>query len=200
MINFPILRNDDILQASRFTKDMQRTLKSTGKTLFELFLDADRMFAESGCSCTLAVLSEGVDVYRDWVKHIKDNGNRYKIELHGREHFNHNFMSRERLKKELSEAKKKIEDTFEIKITTWYLPFGRKGENVHGEEVCKELGIIYDKQIGKVDAKFWFKKPEDYPHVNFHFWRRDQVDVVKQIIKLWHLKKDISLGIKAEKI
>lgn len=190
MLNFPQIRNDDILQVSCIKKDMRRAFQSTGKTLFELFLEADKMFAKNNYPCILAILSEGIDIFPDWVEHIKKNINRYKIELHGRVHYNYNFMDKKRLKEELSEAKKKIEDTFQTKITTWYLPFGRKGENIYGEEVCNELGIIYDKQIGKIDAKFWFKNPEKYSHINFHFWHQPQVDQVKKIISLWQAQQE----------
>ena len=99
-------------------------------------------------------------------------------------------MTKERLREELSIAKDRIEQTFETKVSTWYLPFGRRGENVYGEEVCRELGIIYDKQTQKINAGIWlhrYKKKgiSEFPHANFHYWYQPQVDVVNEILTLW---------------
>lgn len=183
---FPEIRNDDILQVTGVTHAQARDMD--GRSLFECFLEADKIFEEYQYSCTLAVLSEGIVLYRGWVKHIKRNIKRYKIELHGREHCNYSSFSKEKLLINLGYAKERIENTFNIHITTWYPPKGRKGENPYMDDVCRELGMVAYHQHGKVDAKFWLKEYKKnnrwlFPHMNFHYWNRGQVQTVNEVIK-----------------
>lgn len=181
----PEIRNDDVLQMIDSTTYNQRK-DLDGRTLFEAFLEADAVFEKYNYPCTLAVLSEGIQREPHWVKHIRANMHRYKIELHGRRHFNYKALKRAELFVQLGKAKIQIEQIFGVEITTWYPPFGRKGENLWGIEVCKELGMEQYRQVGKVDAKFWLKDPEKYPHVNFHYWNRPQVRTVEKILKQIH--------------
>ena len=106
--------------------------------------------------------------------------------MHGSKHYNYSSFDREQLKDDLGKAIDEIEAIFEERITTWYPPYGRKGENPYGIEVCKELGIKQYIQKGKVDAKLWIKSPKDYPHVNFHFWYPPQIKHVEKILSLLH--------------
>lgn len=176
------IRNDDVLQTMKTTTAHQRA-DLRHRSLMETFIEADRPFATYNYPCTLAVLAEGLISEGEWVYFIKKNIDRYKIELHGFEHKNYSSMSEGLLWKELSVAKARIEDVFNVRITTWYPPFGRKGENPHGPAVCERLGMEQYKQVGKVDAKLWLKNPDKYPHVNFHYWNDAQVKTVSQIIK-----------------
>ena len=106
------IRDDDILQLGGITHHQQDDM--AGKSLWELFLEADDMFNKTNYPCILAVCADGIPVYKDWVRHIKNNRHRYKIELHCLTHENHNSFSRERLKKELCLARDMIEDAFEV--------------------------------------------------------------------------------------
>ena len=186
MNDFPEIRYDDILQVTGITHAQTRDMD--GRSLFECFLEADKVFKEYKYPCTLAVLSEGIYQYPDWVEYIKKNSDRFKIESHGREHFNYSLLSGENLLIVLGAAKKEIEDAFETHVTIWYQPKGRKGENPYMDEVCRELGMVAYHQHGKVDAKFWLKEYKKnkrwlFPHMNFHFWNRPQVATVNEIIK-----------------
>lgn len=181
------IRNDDVLQLEPSSKHQAAILH--GRSLFGEFLKADEIFEKYNYPCILAVLSEGIDYNQEWVEHIKKNLHRYKIELHGLTHRNYNMLSEEELYVELFEAKEKIEKTFGVKISKWYLPYGRKGETPFGKKVCKRLGIEYDVQIGKIDAKIWltgYEKTGFWPfqQVNFHYWYQPQVKRVEQIICL----------------
>lgn len=183
-MKFLEIRNDDILQIGWSSKDQQERIK--GKNMFEIFLETDRLFERYNYPCTLAVLSDGIKYYPKWVEHIRKHKDRYKIELHGSHHYNYSKFNREKLKTDLKEAINKIEFTFNTKITTWYPPFGRKGENEYGIEVCKELGIEQFIQKGKVDAALWLLYPDKYFHVNFHYWYKTQVEVVEKILHQLH--------------
>jgi len=184
------IRNDDVLQVSRFTKAQQKCMN--GVSPFELFLLADEPFKKYNFPCVLSVLSEGIDEYPEWVDYIQKNKHRYIIELHGSKHFNYSEFSKRELAKDLSRAMNKIENTFNTKISTWYLPFGRHSKNPYGEEVCKELGIKYDVPPGKIDAKPWLKKyhkggKPPFFHINFHYWCYPQTKYVEQIIEICDL-------------
>ena len=187
----PEIRNDDVLQIAAATKHQLKCLE--GRSFFDHFVGADEMFAEYNYPCILAVLAEGITFYPQWVEYIKKNKHRFKIELHGFNHINYRNLSKEELKSILGDSKKRIEDAFETEITTWYLPFGRKGENPYGEEVCQELGITYDKQTRKIDARLWLKHYQEtkeslFPHMNFHYWYKPQVDYVNKILCLLNEK------------
>ena len=172
----PVIRNDDVCQVITSTTAHQR--QDLGdRTLFEAFLDGDAPFAKYNYTCILAVLSEGLN-NDEWVEHIQNNKERYNIQLHGLDHRNYAKISEYEAYERLAIAKNDIEGTFP--------PFGRKGTPSWGHKVCAKLGIEMYTQIGKVDAKFWLKNPEDYPHVNFHYWNEQQVEHVTQILQKIH--------------
>ena len=149
--------------------------------MFEWFLEADKVFEKYNHPCILAILSEGL-IDRTWVEHIKKNQHRYIIELHGSSHYKYGRMSKEELFNDLRKAKWETEAEFGVKITTWYVPFGRKGRNPYAEEVCKALDLKLGIPNGKVDVRLWHKN-KTIPHVNFHFWRRDQIQDVESVLK-----------------
>lgn len=176
------IRCDDVLQTLASITHHQRD-DLRGRSLFETFQNADRVLEEFNYPCTLAVLAEGIDSEPEWVDLIKRNKHRYKIELHGFIHKNYMKVPLEVFVDETRRAIDKIERTFDVKISTWYPPFGRKGQR--NPEDSKLLGIEQFYQIHKVDAKFWFKN-RGMPHVNFHYWHDGQVANVRQI--LCHLR------------
>jgi peptidoglycan/xylan/chitin deacetylase (PgdA/CDA1 family) len=178
--DYPEIRNDDVLQTLKTTTSAQRR-DLEGRTLFEAFLEADKVFEEYDYPCTLAVLAEGIDEEPEWVEHILKNKDRYVIELHGDVHKNYRNIPLNEFWPQMSMAKNKIEKTFDVTLTTWYPPFGRKGERERTRDVTL-LGLEQYYQHGKVDAKFWLKDPDSYPHVNFHYWNRPQVEHVREIL------------------
>ena len=173
------IRNDDVLQASLFTPHQLRDIN--GRDLFGLFLEADSYF-ENFLTQTLAIVSEGIEAFPEWVEHIKKNKQRYDIQLHGERHYNYKHLPEDQAIESLKRAKAEIERVFEVEVNTWYPPFGRKGTPKNIEKICEKVGLDPYIQVGKVDAKLWFKNPEKYQHVNFHFWNDKQVQTVKEII------------------
>jgi len=173
------IRNDDVLQTTLFTQAQKRALEE--KSMFEWFLEADKVFEKYNHPCILAILAEGL-TDRQWVEHIKKNQHRYIIELHGYSHEKYGRFGRQELYDNLKHAKDLIEMEFGVKVTTWYVPFGRKGRNPYAEEVCQELGLKLGIPNGKVDVKLWFKN-KSMPHGNFHFWKRSQIQDVENVLK-----------------
>lgn len=177
---WPVIRNDDVLQIAGMTKHQLADMR--GRTLFECFLEADKVFEKYNHECLLAINAEGIDVEHEWVEHLKKNKHRYVFELHGFRHVNYRNMPREHVKDELRTAIERINETFDVEVTTWYPPWGRKGEHLEGKAICEELGIKMYEQYGKVDARLWLKAPDKYSHVNFHYWNDKQVKTVEQIL------------------
>ena len=181
------VRCDDVLQSKRFTSDQKNSLDQ--KTMFEWFLEADKVFAQYNYPMILAILEEGIDHEPEWVEHIKKNQHRYIIELHGREHIHYGELGYQELLDDLFWAKKRIEAEFKVKIHNWYVPFGRKGRNQYAEDVCKLLGMKVWIPDGKVDSRLWFAN-KSMPHVNFHFWKQSQIDDTNKILyELCQLKE-----------
>ena len=193
--NCPVqIRDDDVLQYSLWSKRGRKYLSSwrkNGKTPFELFLKADKAFEKYQFPCILAVCSEGIDHFPEWVEHIKKNKHRYIIELHGSKHFYYCDLTEEEGERELRLARDKIEKTFDVKVSTWYIPFGRKKAPEWGQRVCDRMGIKYDipktKRDGELWLRNWYLKGETfYPfnHINFHFWHPIQRENVQEIVKI----------------
>ena len=160
------------------------------------FRKQNGLFKKYNYPCTLAILEEGIDKNPKWVEYIKKNQHRYKIELHGRNHINYGKMSQEELLDDLFWAKKRVECEFGIKISTWYVPFGRKGRNQYAKQVCGNLGLQVGIPETKVDSGRWLygyqktgKSPFD--HINFHYWHSSQVCEIKKILEILCNKKEI---------
>lgn len=180
-IPYPEIRNDDILQTTDTLTAAQKS-DLRGRSMFEAFLEADSVFDRYSYPCTLAVIAEGVRDYPQWVRFIRNHSDRYHIQLHGFTHRNYALVGRKKFVFEIGMAKKILEETFEVPITVWYAPWGRKGVPTFAKEVCEHLGLCLYEQTGKVDAKLWFRNPQKYTHVNFHFWNDAQVEHVKRIL------------------
>ncbi len=176
MLNF---RNDDVLQNTDFTSYQKKAFKM--KSPFHWFLEADKPFAEYNYPCVLAILAEGIGIYKEWVKYIKDNIGRFKIELHGMRHERYKEMTEESGYNELLFAKNLIEQEFKQKITTWYVPFGRSNIPEWGDRVCEKLGIKMDRPTMKQLPYFWDKEPKR-EQINFHFWSAKQNLQIKNIL------------------
>jgi len=183
----PEIRCDDVLQTALITNAQRKDIG--GNDPFELFLEIDKEFEKYNYPMTLAICAEGIIQDQMWVQHIYKNKHRYKIEVHCLWHRNHANYQIYDFELEMTTAIKMIEGVFDVKVTTWYPPFGRKGEREDPKD-CDKLGIKQYKQIGKVDAKFWLKNPSKYPHVNFHFWSSPQVEHVNRILEICHLQQE----------
>ena len=162
-------RNDDILQVEVFSKKQRRRLHAS--TAFESFLKCDEMFAQYQYPCTLVVLSEGIEYYPEWVEHIRRNQWRYKIELHGSKHYYYENWTAEDAQNDLDEARNKLEDTFKCKITTWYVPYGKRHFPSWGQEVCDNLELDFD-QTNNPFAPY-----------RFHYWHVGQVEKVRRLLE-----------------
>ena len=162
-------RNDDVLQVG--CSSLHHVCRLRCKTAWEWFLEADKVFEEYNYPCTLVILSEGIDYYPEWVEYIKKHQYRYNIELHGSSHRYYENMTAEEGYKDLLKAKEKIEKEFNVKITTWYIPYGKRHFPKWGEEVCKKLGINFDV-VGR-----------ELKQHKFHYWHKEQVEKVHSVFK-----------------
>ena len=163
------LRDDDILEIGFGSAHHAYRLRV--KNAWEWFKEADKVFEEYNYPCTLAVLSEGIDYWKEWVEHIKRNLHRYKIELHGSKHHYYDNMSMEEGLGDLKKARDLLEKEFKTPITTWYVPYGKRHYPKWGEEVCDKLGLNFDAT----------KNPNRI--FNFHYWHKEQVEEINEMVK-----------------
>jgi len=161
------IRFDDVLIVSHLTGSMKNSLRYN--TFWGHFLEADKILQKYQQQCTLAVMSEGIDVYPDWVDYIRKNKDRYKIAVHAREHINFRFLYEEDGYRHLLEAKNKIEETFGP-IERWYVPFGRPNFPPWGIKVCDQLGLKFHTRGGLSR------------HLYFHYWNSRDRDKLEKVL------------------
>ena len=181
------IRADDVLQYGLWTDQSRKHIRD--KTPFELFLEADKIFEKYQFPCTLAIITDGIEKFPEWVEHIKKNIHRYNIELHGSKHYVWMDIPEEQGRQELAEAKKLLEDTFGQEVTTWYVPFSRKKAPIWADKVCKELGLKFPVFRTKVDCYIWNTKYKrlgysPFPHANFHYWHPLQREQVAEMVEI----------------
>lgn len=163
-------RDDDVLVKSNLTGAMKESLEKD--TFYGHFKKTDEMFIKYGEKRILAIVSEGITEYPEWVEYIKEHIDRYIIELHGLTHINYKFINKELGYKMLKEAKEEIEDTFKVKISRWYTPFSLSGFPDWGQEVCDKLEIKYNT----------YGVPENC--IYFHYWYWKDYLKVGNLLKL----------------
>jgi peptidoglycan/xylan/chitin deacetylase (PgdA/CDA1 family) len=157
-------RNDDVLLTYPMTGSMKNCLRHN--TYFGHFKETDKLFKNT--KCTLAILADGIDKNPEWVEYIKENQDRYNIEMHGWHHVRYSSLSKEEGCYLLLKAKKKIEETFNIEVTRWYVPFGKVYYPKWGKEVCDLIGIGFDYYgLG-------------YRQKVFHYWNSRDRNRLKQ--------------------
>jgi len=150
---------------------MKNSLRS-GNSFFDWFRITDEIYEKNNIHCILSILAEGIEKYPKWVKYINERKHRYKIEMHGWDHSYVHSMSCLEGYTVLYEAKKKIENAFNINVTHWYVPNGRLYFPEWGPKVCEKLGIQFNS---KGDVK-------DYYQLYLHYWNtRDQKRLQKYI-------------------
>ncbi len=184
------IRIDDVLQVNPASKWQRLAWKE--KSPFEWFKETDEIIKKYKLHCILAVLSEGIDEYPKWVSYIKRRKKRYQIELHGSSHKNYLKLTEEELEQDLIEARDKIEKTFKTKITTWYVPWGRKQQNLYGKKICRKLRLKYGVPKGRQDilTYLWVKKYRPNHRFtsnefNIHFWSAKEISKLEEFIKTW---------------
>lgn len=167
----PILfRNDDILLVNPITGAMKNAIRR--KTYEEWFYEIDEIFERYNCPSTLAVLSEGIERYPQWIEYIKERKHRFNIQLHGEGHGYYMKMSEEEGYEILSRATERIERTFDIKVTHWYVPFGRLFFPEWGPRVCRRMEIRFNS---KGDSREFFQH-------RFHYWNTRDTRNLKKLI------------------
>ena len=157
------IRCDDVLLLNNLTGSMKNSLRYN--SFFGHFLIFDKFLEDHNLHCILTVMAEGVAAYPEWVQYIKLRKHRYTIELHGYSHYYYKGMSEEEACQSLSTARDIIEKAFEVKISRWYVPFGRRYfPEWDYLKVCERLGLKFHTKGGTTR------------HFYFHYWNsRDRI-------------------------
>jgi len=172
MIELPKLRVDDVLQSRHFSEHQQIALSY--RPFYDWFLMATEVFQDTYLK--LSIVAEGIDVEKEWVEYIKSHKN-WEVQVHCWEHKELHHTEYEQVKKELTMAKEKIEDTFHQKVTQFYPP--RHKVSGHIFNACKELGLSVE--LDEYIPRWWLVYPNQIPEIYFHFWVQNHIDTVKKI-------------------
>jgi peptidoglycan/xylan/chitin deacetylase (PgdA/CDA1 family) len=160
-----IFRNDDVLLANPVTGAMKNCLRHN--TFFGHFKEADKIFKKYNVPQVLAILSEGIPLYPEWIQFIKERQHRYTIQMHGYDHRWYTAFSEEEAYQILKKAKEDIEDAFGVTVTRWYVPFGRMWFPEWSLRVCERLGVQFHTR-GTAPARTY----------HFHYWNsRDRRNI-----------------------
>lgn len=163
------IRIDDVLLLNNLTGSMKNSLRN-GNTFFNHFKIADKTFEKLKNPVILTLLAEGIEHYPEWVEYIKERKHRYIIELHGYSHFYYQGMSEEEAYQSLAKARDMIEKTFDVKVSRWYVPFGRHYFPEWSFRVCDRLGLKFHTKGGVTR------------HFYFHYWNtRDRLRLQRLI-------------------
>ena len=163
------IRNDDALLATPDSQCLKRSFSRFD--FFERFKEVDKVFEKHNIPQIVTVLAEGIDIYPEWVKYIKERQDRIRVEMHGWGHLNYRIYDEEFAYQLLKTAKEKIEDSFQTKVSRWYVPHGRLLFPSWGKDVCSKLGIKFHTTGGTIR------------HVYFHYWNPISVEKTFNILK-----------------
>lgn len=157
------VRIDDVLLLNNLTGSMKNSLRYD--TFFGHFMKMDKFLENNNIHCILTILAEGIEAYPEWVKYIKLRKHRYTIEMHGYSHHYYKGMSEEEGYQSLALARDMIEKAFEVKVSRWYVPFGRTSfPEWDYLKVCERLGIKFHTRGGTTH------------HTYYHYWNsRDRI-------------------------
>lgn len=156
------IRCDDVLLLNNLTGSMKNSLRYN--SFFGHFLLFDKFLEDNNLHCILTVMAEGIEAYPEWVQYIKLRKHRYTIELHGYSHHYYKGMTEDEAYVSLFKAKILIEEAFDVKVSRWYVPFGRHFFPTWSLSVCERLGIKFHTRGGTTR------------HYYFHSWNsRDRI-------------------------
>lgn len=127
-------------------------------SFFGHFMVLDKFLEDHNIPVILTILAEGIEHYPEWVQYIKLRKHRYTIELHGYSHHYYKGMTEEEAYQSLDKARRMIEDTFDVKVSRWYVPFGRHYFPEWSLRVCERLGLKFHTRGGTTR------------HFYFHYW------------------------------
>ncbi len=151
------IRCDDVLLLGNLTGSMKNSLRYN--SFFGHFLLFDKFLEDHNLHCILTVMAEGVAAYPEWVQYIKLRKNRYTIEVHGYSHYYYKGMTEEEAYQSLSTARDIIERAFDVKVSRWYVPFGRLSfPEWDYLKVCERLGLKFHTRGGTSMHRY------------FHYW------------------------------
>lgn len=148
------IRFDDVLLLNNLTGSMKNSLRYN--SFFGHFLLADKFLEDNNLHCILTVMAEGIAAYPEWVQYINLRKYRYTIELHGYSHYYYKGMSEEEAYQSLSTARDMIESAFDVKVSRWYVPFGRQFfPEWDYLRVCERLGLKFHTRGGTTMHRYF---------------------------------------------
>ena len=187
MYTFPVkdleFRCDDLFIGKRLTGSMKNSLRYN--SFFGHFLAFDHILEQHGAHCIMTIVADGIELYPEWVAYVKRNKHRYTLQLHCWSHLDHQNLTAEEAFEQLNRGRNLIEETFDVRVSRWYVPFGRVRFPEWSLEVCKRLGLEFHTSGGTAR------------HHYFHYWNSADRERLRGILRGCQTVADKSkLGLK----
>lgn len=115
----------------------------------------------------LAIIAAEIDSYPELTNYIIRNKKDFKFGVHG---WTHKDYRRED-KTDILQAKKKIENTFDVKVDWFFPPWNRSDEAL--VDHCRKIGLKCNTD---------YCQPPDFNKdiCCFHYWNDDEVTIIEQ--------------------
>ena len=165
----------DVLQCHMYSPMQKKSMGKKGD-FFEQFKSVMETF-DNKDSLIFLVVAEGIDMNPEWAAYVKDllsKNSNWRVECHGMQHYTHSKESLEKLVKELGEAKKKIEEYLNQKVTLFHPPKDRYGGNVLAAAEALEMRLpeyAYGpiKGVRNLSQQDWLKYQASRRLLDIHY-------------------------------
>jgi hypothetical protein len=126
----------------------------------------------------MAVLADGIEHYPNWIEYIKSRP-AWTVCCHGLHHAKHDRMSTDECRRQLSEAKKMIEDAFETTVNTFIPPFNAYNDSTRS--IAADLGMTEHRKYRKFGS--YTDDISTCTQLDIHYWDRRNNIKFEMIVK-----------------
>jgi len=163
-----VFRNDDIF--------LTKSVRSGQIYNFKKFKESHELL--KGRIHILSIIASEIDNYPEMKDYILANKKDFRFGIHGWEHSDYSKMTKEQIKKELTMARDKIEDTFEVEVKWFFPPWNRVSESTR--KACNEIGLRINENY--IIPKQFIKGVKG-DVIDFHYWHDEEMSILKQCLK-----------------
>lgn len=178
----PLFIIHDVLQDSVFGPSQRLQLKK--ESFFSMF--KRMMISLEGQKIVLLVVASGIDGNPEWVEYIKQHPE-WKVECHGWVHEEYPNKTEEDMHEDLAKAKKKIEKTFNQKVTDFFPPRRKRDERVF--RATEKAGLIIHKNYCAPGT--YLRRPYRRAQIDIHYWYLPDFQHVKSFFKYFSVADPI---------
>ena len=126
----------------------------------------------------LSIIAAEIDTYPEMKDYILANKKDFRFGIHGLEHSDYSKMPKEQIKKELSIARDKVEDTFGVDVKWFFPTWNRVSDTTR--KACNEIGLRINEHY--IIPKQFIKGVRG-DVMDFHYWNDEEMNLLKQCLK-----------------